>query len=136
MNGSYDDEYTLEDIDVLIADYMQRIVKQNFAAAWDEIGPEFEFEETYVLSSFKTLEEAVKNITNFLGMQPCERSDKIQEGKNSHTLYLSGIFRDNHEVLAKAKLAALSCPSSGITMKLSVRCTNLEIATFIASAVV
>ena len=115
---------------------MQRFVKQNFTAAWDELGPDCEFEEAYVLSSFKTLDEAVRNITNFLGIQPCERTDKIQEAKSSHTLLLSGYFRNNHEVLAKAKLAALSCPSSGITMKLSVRCKNLEIATFIASAVV
>lgn len=34
--------------------------------------------------------EAVGNIVKFLGMQPCERSDKVPENKNSHTLYLAG----------------------------------------------
>jgi hypothetical protein len=47
-------------------------------------------EETYALSSVKTLDEAVKNIIQYLGLQPCERSDKIQEGKSSHTLFLAG----------------------------------------------
>jgi len=34
--------------------------------------------------------EAVGNIISFLGMQPCERSDKVPENKNSHVLFLSG----------------------------------------------
>lgn len=34
--------------------------------------------------------EAVNNIISFLGMQPCERSDKVPENKNSHVLFLGG----------------------------------------------
>lgn len=39
---------------------------------------------------FLFLTEAVSNIVKFLGMQPCERSDKVPDNKNSHTLYLAG----------------------------------------------
>ena len=28
-----------------------------------------------------------------MGLQPCERSDKVPEGKSSHTLYLAGVYR-------------------------------------------
>lgn len=41
-------------------------------------------------SLFLFLTEAVSNIVKFLGMQPCERSDKVPDNKNSHTLYLAG----------------------------------------------
>ena len=88
----YDDEYQLEDLDITVADYVQRVMKGNFAAAWEEIGEENELEDTYSLP-FKTLDEAVKNIILYLGLQPCERSDKVPEGKSSHTLLLSGVFR-------------------------------------------
>ncbi|PSN51438.1 hypothetical protein C0J52_08977 [Blattella germanica] len=37
-----------------------------------------------------TVDEAVKNIISFLGMQPAERSDRVAEGKSSHTLFLAG----------------------------------------------
>merc|ERR1712110_1113401 len=74
----YDDEYQLEDLDITVADYVQRVMKGNFAAAWEELG------------------EAVKNIVMYLGLQPCERSDKVPEGKSSHTLLLSGVFRGGH----------------------------------------
>jgi len=86
----YPDEYVLEDLDVTVADFVQRAAKANFAAAWDELGPTNELADTYVLSSMKTLDEAVRNIVKFLGMQPCERSDKVPEGKSSHTLLLAG----------------------------------------------
>ena len=84
----------MEDIEISVADYVQRVMKGNFGAAWDELGPENELEDTYSLP-FKTLEEAVKNIVSYLGLQPCERSDKVPEGKSSHTLLLSGVFRWN-----------------------------------------
>ena len=88
----YDDEYQLEDLDITVADYVQRVMKGNFGAAWEELGEENELEDTYSLP-FKTLDEAVKNIVMYLGLQPCERSDKVPEGKSSHTLLLSGVFR-------------------------------------------
>lgn len=114
---------------------MQRIVKPNFLAAWEEIDEECEMEETYQLSNFKTIEEAIKNVIVYMGMQPCERSDKVPEGRNAHTLYLAGVFRGTDEVLVRAKLA-LSHTTDGVTMKISARCNNADIAAFIASAVI
>ena len=86
----YADEYVLEDLEVSMCDFVQRAMKGNFSAAWEEMGAENELEDTYALSSMKTLEEAVKNIIQYLGLQPCERSDKIPEGKSSHALLLAG----------------------------------------------
>ena len=88
----YDDEYQLEDLEISVADYVQRVMKGNFGAAWEELGEENELEDTYSLP-FKTLDDAVKNIVMYLGLQPCERSDRVPEGKNSHTLLLSGLFK-------------------------------------------
>lgn len=88
----YPDEYVLEDLELSVADFVQRAMKSNFPAAWEELGAENELEDTYALGEMKTLEEAVKNIVAFLGMQPCERSDKVPEGKSSHTLVLAGEY--------------------------------------------
>ncbi|RWS30904.1 Coatomer subunit gamma-2-like protein [Leptotrombidium deliense] len=134
-DDGYDDEYTLEDVDILVADYMQRILKPNFGTAWEELSEDSEVEETYALSSFKTIDEAIKNVIGFMGMQPCERSEKVPEGKSSHALYMAGVFRGEEEVLVRAKLA-ISNVDTGVTMKLSVRCRDPQVAAFIASAVV
>ena len=79
----------------------------------------------------KTLDEAVKNIVLFPGLQPCERSDKVPEGKSSHTLLLSGVFRGGVEVLVKAKLAL----SDGVAMQLMVRSESPEIAELMTTAI-
>jgi coatomer protein complex subunit gamma len=40
-----------------------------------------------------------------MGIQVCEQSDKVPEGKASHTLYLAGIYRGGHDVPVRAKMA-------------------------------
>lgn len=42
-----------------MADHIQKVMKVNFEAAWDEVGDEFEKEETFTLSTIKTLEGKV-----------------------------------------------------------------------------
>lgn len=128
----YDDEYILEEVDVTLADQIQRLSKVNFGAAWDEAGDSVtQVEETYNLSSVSTIESAVQSIISFLGMQPADRSDKVQTDKSSHTLFLAGMFRGGIEVLARAKLAMTS---EGVTMQLTVR-SSPEIALLITSSV-
>ncbi|XP_013409237.1 coatomer subunit gamma-2-like [Lingula anatina] len=127
----YEDEYVLEDLEVTVADHVQKVMKPNFAASWEEVGEENEIEDTYALSSMKSLQEAVKTIIQFMGMQPCERSDKIPEGKSSHTLYLAGVYRGGHDILVRAKLAM----GDGVTMQITVRSTDPHAAEVISSAV-
>ena len=77
-------------MEISVADHVQRAARSNFAAGWEELGASNELEETFALSAMNTLEEAVTQITQFLGMHPCDRSDRIPDGKSAHTLYLAG----------------------------------------------
>ncbi|XP_018425157.1 PREDICTED: coatomer subunit gamma-1 [Nanorana parkeri] len=113
----YDDEYVLEDMEVTVVDHIQKVLKPNFGAAWEEVGDDFEKEETFNLSTIKTLEDAVGNVIKFLGMQPCERSDKVPENKNAHSLYLAGVFRGGHDILVRAKLVL----TDTVTMQVTAR---------------
>ncbi len=83
----------LEDIEITLSDQIAKLPKLNFIATWEEVAETFcEVEDTYALASMSSLEEAVQNIISFLGMQPAERSDRVLQGKSSHTLYLAGKF--------------------------------------------
>ncbi|XP_052213767.1 coatomer subunit gamma-2-like isoform X2 [Dreissena polymorpha] len=128
----YDDEYVLEDVEVSVADHVQKVMKPNFGASWDEVGPDNEMEDTFALSTMKTLDDAVKNIIQYLGMQPCERSDKVPEGKSAHTLYLAGVYRGGHDALVQAKLAMAD---GGVTMQLTVRSTDPNVSEVLVSAI-
>lgn len=74
----------------------------------------------------------MKNIIQYLGLQPCERSDKVPEGKSSHSLYLAGVFRGGHDALVRAKLAMAD---SGVTMQLTVRSTDPNVSEVLVSAI-
>lgn len=67
-----------------------------------------------------------------MGMQPCERSDKIPEGKSSHTLYLAGVYRGGHDALVRAKLAL---SDNGVTMQLTVRSSDPDASEVLATAI-
>ncbi|CAG9862394.1 unnamed protein product [Phyllotreta striolata] len=128
----YNDEYILEDLEITLGDQIQRVSKVNWGAAWETAAESsVEKEDTYSLSSMNTLDEAVKNIVQFLGLQPAERTDKVPEGKSTHTLLLSGVFRGGIDILVRAKLAL----ADGVTMQLTVRSPDDSIAELITSSV-
>jgi len=110
---------------------MMPVDKPNFGSAWDELAEAASQEETYELSSMESIEDAVAQITSHLGMKACEKSDRPKPGKNTHSLYLAGVYVGGHTVLARARLAF----DDGVTLQLAVRCTDEEVCTLVASAV-
>ena len=50
------DEYVLEDLSTGLNCLVQRVFKTNFAASWDEAGEENQAEETYQLTTVKSLQ--------------------------------------------------------------------------------
>lgn len=122
----------LEDIEITLGDQIQKISKVNFMAAWEDASNEyFEIADTYTLSTMNSLEEAVKNIIQFLGLQPAERSDKVPEGKTTHTLLLAGVFRGGADILVRAKLAL----AENIILQLTVRSTDSDVGELVTSTV-
>ena len=47
---------------MVVADHVQRVMKPNFAASWDEIGDENQVEETFALSSMKDIPGMVEGM--------------------------------------------------------------------------
>lgn len=75
--------------------------------------------------------DAVKKIIQFMGMQACERSDRVPVDKNSHTLLLAGVYRGGIDVLVRSKLAF----KDGVTMQLTVRSSDPTVSEVVMSAI-
>ncbi|XP_017857842.1 PREDICTED: coatomer subunit gamma [Drosophila arizonae] len=129
----YDDEYMLEDLDITVADQIQKTKKNNFQVAWDAADSEewVQAEDTFVLSAVNNLQDAVNTIIKLLGLGPANLSEKVQEGTHLHTVLCSGTFRGGIEVLVRAKLAL----SEGVTLNLTVRSTDQDVAELITAAI-
>lgn len=129
----YDDEYMLEDVEVTLSDQMLDLPKADFYSSWEAAAQtHFELQDTYSLSNISSVEDAVKNLISFLGMSVADRTDKVPAGKLWHTLNLSGIFRNGHDVMARIKFVS---GSDGVTMNLTLRCTNPLVGQFISSII-
>lgn len=129
----YSDEYMVEDLEVVLSDQIQRVKKVNFNAVWENSNAEgyVEVEDTYALTTVPTLQEAVKNILTFLGLMPAEGSERVADGASVHTLLCAGFFRGNLDILVRARLAL----SDGVTMQLTTRSPNPDVAELITSAI-
>ncbi|CAD6198117.1 unnamed protein product [Caenorhabditis auriculariae] len=132
---TYDDTYVLEEVDIAVSDSVQGFSKTSFNPAWDALTDETEREETFQLSSVSSIPEAVKKISEILGLAPCERSDRVPEGKTQHTTFLSGIFRGGFEVLAKATVA-IDPHDNSINMNILIRSAEQVVVDLVVSAIV
>ncbi|CAG9530937.1 unnamed protein product [Cercopithifilaria johnstoni] len=131
---TYDDVFVLEEVEITVADHVQSTKRSNFAVNWEQIGDENENEDTYALSTVHTLQDAVRELIKCIGLGPCERSDRVVEGRSAHLLLLAGVFRGGHEVLAKARLA-LNSVDRTVTMNFIVRSDDSTVSEIIRNAV-
>ncbi|MFH4981679.1 hypothetical protein AB6A40_008388 [Gnathostoma spinigerum] len=130
----YDDSYILEEVEITPADHILAVQRINFASVWDQLSEDNERTDTFALQSMHTLQDAVRELIRVLGMGVCERSDHVPEGKSSHTLLLSGMFRGGHETLARIRLA-FDPVDQYVTINVAVRSPDRAISELILNAV-
>ncbi|XP_039138853.1 LOW QUALITY PROTEIN: coatomer subunit gamma-2-like [Dioscorea cayenensis subsp. rotundata] len=121
-----EDEYQLEDIEIVSADYMLKVGISNFRNAWESMDPDSERVDEYGLGARESLAEAVSAVINLLGMQPCEGTDVVPNNSRSHTCLLSGVFIGNVKVLVRLSFG-IDGPKQ-VAMKLAVRSDDPEIS--------
>ncbi|GAB2267303.1 hypothetical protein Dimus_002289 [Dionaea muscipula] len=114
-----EDEYHLEDLDVVAADYILKVGVSNFKNAWESMGPDCERVDEYVLGPRESLAEAVNAVISLLGMQPCEGTEVVANNLRSHTCLLSGVFIGDVKVLVRLQFGLDK--SREVVMKLAVR---------------
>jgi len=128
----YDDEYNLEELEIVAADFMKKVPVVDFKEAWSTIGADCEIVETFALT-YSSIRQAMDAVVDFLGMQPCDASDKPAEDARMHTTLLSGLFLGGVQVFAIVNLRVDSPKAVG--MRLTVRSTDSGISQFVASSV-
>jgi coatomer subunit gamma len=132
--NSYEEEYPLEDLEISTSDFMAKVTSPDFRKAWEAIGNDNEVLEKFALQ-FKTLEDAVTAVIDFLGMQPCDGTATVKAtapGK-PHMLHLSGVFVTGQQVLSRAQIALQS--AGGVILKIAVRSDDAEVSRMVADCI-
>ncbi|KAG9130175.1 hypothetical protein Leryth_018766 [Lithospermum erythrorhizon] len=121
-----EDEYQLEELDVVSADYMLKVGVSNFRNAWESMDADSERVDEYGLGTRESLAEAVNAVINLLGMQPCEGSEVVPNNARSHTCLLSGVYTGNVKVLVRLSFGIDG--SKEVAMKLAVRADDVSVS--------
>jgi coatomer protein complex subunit gamma len=134
-DGAVEDEYELEEFAVVTADYVRPVFVSNFAEDWDGVGEAGEAVETYALASIANLNDAVTEVTRYLGMQAAEASDQVKAGSKKHILYLAGRFVGDVPVLVRVRMRIAKEGSPGVNMEVTVRSPNADVSASLARAI-
>jgi len=128
IGDPYEEEYTLENIEVEPSDFMARTPVRDFRRAWEAMGSDNEVAKKVGLQ-FDTMKEAVDNLVSFLGMNTCDSVSRVKRDGTSHMLHLSGALLGSERVLARAQLS----PYNDIfALKIAVRCEDAKICRTVA----
>ncbi|KAJ3188376.1 Coatomer subunit gamma-2 [Gaertneriomyces sp. JEL0708] len=128
----YEDDYLLEDLDLVTADYVTPLFLSDFKKNWEELSPENEVVETYSLTTVPTIKAAVANLLQLLGMYACEHSAEVKEHATSHALYLSGTYVGGVKVLSRCRMVLTR---EGVTLEVAVRSGDPTVSRKVADAV-
>jgi len=128
-----EDEYQLEDLEIGICDYIQKLTINNFQQVWDELGEDYQHTEnlSVPLAQGKSIQDTVNDVCEFFGMQPIDHSEKVTPKKKKHVLFLAGKFVGGIKVLVRARMKQ---DSDNVMIEMTARSTNLDISAAIATA--
>ncbi|KAL1544253.1 coatomer subunit gamma-2-like [Salvia divinorum] len=121
-----EDEYQLEDFEVVAADYILKVGVSNFRNAWESMDPDTEHIDEYGLGPRESLVEAVNAVISLLGMQPCEGTETVPSNSRSHTCLLSGVYIGNVKVLVRLSFGMDAAKE--VAMKLAVRSDDVNVS--------
>jgi len=132
---TFEEEYPLEDLEISTSDFMAKVAVPDFRKAWETTGNDNEVLEKFALQ-FKKMEDAVKAVIDFLGMQPCDGTATVKAGAGNkpHMLHLSGVFVTGQQVLARAQVA-LQGNDAGVVLKIAVRSEDEAVSRIVADCI-
>lgn len=129
-----EDEYPLDDVEVVPGDFVQPVAAPGFAEEWEALTQEAQRMERYSLASIKSLQDAVAEVVAFLGMAPLGGSEVVQAPGKKHTMTLAGKFFGGVPVFARIRMM-LDPSGAGVMIEVAVRSANTEVAALLASSV-
>ncbi|GER49846.1 coatomer subunit gamma [Striga asiatica] len=107
-----EDEYQLEDFEVVAADYILKVGVSNFKNAWESMDPESERVDEYGLGPRESLSEAGTEV--------------VSSNSRSHTCLLSGVYIGSVKVLVRLSFGIDG--SKEVAMKLAVRSDDVNVS--------
>mmetsp|Transcript_420 Transcript_420/g.1432 ORF Transcript_420/g.1432 Transcript_420/m.1432 type:complete len:900 (+) Transcript_420:85-2784(+) len=132
--GIPDEEYKIEEVTIGLSDLMSGPAQlpSSFRSAWESLGDEFEVGDSFTLGNHSSVGSAVSAVVAFMGMSPCEGTERVSDRASSHVLLMAGVFVPNVDVLCRAEV---SLTSGGVALNVIIRSQDMAISELVASSI-
>mmetsp|Transcript_10886 Transcript_10886/g.16232 ORF Transcript_10886/g.16232 Transcript_10886/m.16232 type:complete len:880 (+) Transcript_10886:60-2699(+) len=132
-----EDEYNLEDFEVVESDFMLPITTvrtMEFKNQWEALG------KAQAVKKFSLgiddLQNAVDAVIEILGMGACESMNEVPENARSTGVFMVGKFLCGGKVLpVLCKAGFMVDQKHGVTLKIAIRCPNPGISRLLTNSV-
>jgi len=133
--GGYTDEYQVEEVNMGLSDLISAPAElpTSFRSAWDALGQQFQVEDSFTLGNHSSVGSAVSAIIDFLGMSPCEGTDRVSDRATSHVLLMAGIFVPNIDVLCRAQVTFQD--DGGVALNVMIRSADQAVSQLVAEGI-
>ena len=129
----FDDEYQLEDLECSPADYVRPTPTPNFSEKWDTLGDENEVADQYALGERESVQEAVEQLIELMGMSVCDGTNIIPPNARSHAVSLAGTVVGDVDVYVRMQFGMSA--DRNIAMKLAVRSEDVAMCEAVHSII-
>ncbi|KAL2918635.1 coatomer subunit gamma [Polyrhizophydium stewartii] len=129
----FEEDYLVEDVEIVVGDYIQPTYVPDFERAWAELGDTHQVVETYALTAVTSIRSAVSTVMDLLGMQALDNSSAVKENATTHQLHLAGTYVGGIPVAVRARMAFN--PSTGVAMEMAVRSRHPVVSQRVANAI-
>ncbi|KAG8348624.1 putative coatomer gamma subunit [Trypanosoma vivax] len=127
------EEYTLEDFDINISDFIVPVdLKKDFHVKWESLQGE-ETSGTYALSSMRNLTVAARELVDFFGMHVAEgKVEKVTTP--SHTLLMSGALVNRGRSLVLINARVFITEDETVALQLTLRGATAELREYLSAS--
>ncbi|KAJ2629996.1 coatomer subunit gamma, partial [Coemansia sp. RSA 1694] len=130
-DDGFEDDYSLEAVDVGPGDFMQATYIPDSHALWEALAAS-EAVESFALSSFGSIEECVGKVCELLGMCPLEGALR-PKSKAAHQAVFTGKWLGRAKTVARTRMTYQK--GAGVTMELAVRSEDPAVSELVVSAI-
>ncbi|ANB11679.1 Sec21p [Sugiyamaella lignohabitans] len=131
QDGGFDDDYSLENLEILAGDYVTPSYIGNFQHQWDELAS-FESTGAYQLPGSSSIADATATLVSHLNMMALDGSDS-PTSESTHTLKLFGKCITGEKVIALIQMVYRS--ANGVTLKIAARSENESIPELLTDSI-
>lgn len=131
----FPETYAVNNLELAFADFVlaEQPKQGDFKSNWELIGDAGEIKDQFALTEVSSIQQAVKSVTECVGMRACEGTEQVANAAK-HTLLLNGTFIDKHTAVMAIAMLVVD-DKKQVVLRIAVRSRDAQVAQQVMEAI-